>query len=1092
MADEDLRGDAVHKNDDEPHQQAEDLATEHAVLSLHVQARDGETVSEEAGDAKGHAPGNESDAGSAEAAFAALVLACSDALCIIQDGFIKFVNPAGEELTGYSHEELQTMFFAELTHPDDLEELTRVYLRRLRGDSARRRHRFRMVTSEREVKWVESSSTSIRWEGQPAVLSTLRDVTESVGTENGLRQAHEELRQRLEKRTAELQQTEAELRAIIENTPNVAIQRYDHKGGVLSWNGASEQIFGWTADEAVGKTLDQLMHTREETAAFMKAFIQIEQTNRPVGPSESHFLRRDGSDGYCLSTLFAIPGQNNGACFVRVEVDITDHKKAREALLQSEEYRRLTWDTSPEAQAIIRLDDATFIDVNEGHVSLTGYARDELLGRSSLELPFWEDPKDCETLMGNVIQHGHVRNFETRIRRKSGEAQAALASAGLMVRDGRPHLFLITKNIEDLKRAELALLESEQKYRLVAENVSDVIWMVDLELKMTYVSPSVERISGWTVSEWIALKPEKLFTPSSLAVVRKVLADELSLQNSSGMNCHRSRTVQLEQYRKDGTTYWTEVTGRFLYDDTQRPVSVIGVTRDISEQRTSEEQLNRLFAAVEHAGESILILDAHGAILYANPAFEATTGYSVEEATGTVPDILRGGRQNSSLYEDIWSTIQVGKTWRGRFTNRKKDETAYEETATISPIKDEIGNAVNYVMVCRDLTSEVLLQKQLVQAQKMEAIGTLAGGIAHDFNNLLQAILGYSDLLLMNKGAGHPDKKKLEVIRHAARDGADLVTRILTFSRKGDTKMRPLDLNQEVRRVENLLRRTLPRMIQIDLSLAENLRVITADPAQIEQVILNLGVNAQHAMPEGGRLHIETDNVTVSGEYLRAQLGAKPGEYVLLSVSDTGVGINPDIMDRIFEPFFTTKHNGEGTGLGLAMVHGIVAQHGGYTRCYSEPGMGTSFQMYFPVSETEFVADPALTREMPAFGKETILLVDDDDRVREMARQMIEMGGYKVLPARSGEEALEIYTSKRDEISLVILDLIMPGMGGKLCLEELLRIDRQACVVVASGYSSTRLGLSPKQYGARGFISKPYDAKGLFGVIRQVLDHGHI
>jgi CheY-like chemotaxis protein len=245
-------------------------------------------------------------------------------------------------------------------------------------------------------------------------------------------------------------------------------------------------------------------------------------------------------------------------------------------------------------------------------------------------------------------------------------------------------------------------------------------------------------------------------------------------------------------------------------------------------------------------------------------------------------------------------------------------------------------------------------------------------------------------------------------------------------------------------------------------------------------------------MPNGGQILIETKNLSLSDAYLRKHLGARPGDYVLVTVSDTGVGMETELLDRIFEPFFTTKTNAGGTGLGLSIVHGIVSQHGGYIRCYSEPGKGTSFKIYFPVSASELIPDLTMTREMPAFGTETILVVDDDDRVREMGRQMIEIGGYKVLCASSGEEALEMYTSHRGEISLIILDLIMPGMGGSRCLEELIRIDPDVAVLVASGYSENGLRVREQLAGARGFIRKPYDAIDILIAIRKVLDEGNL
>jgi CheY-like chemotaxis protein/two-component sensor histidine kinase len=317
-----------------------------------------------------------------------------------------------------------------------------------------------------------------------------------------------------------------------------------------------------------------------------------------------------------------------------------------------------------------------------------------------------------------------------------------------------------------------------------------------------------------------------------------------------------------------------------------------------------------------------------------------------------------------------------------------------------------------------------------------------------------------------------------------------LVSRILTVSKKAESKARPMDLNDAIRRAMKLIRRTIPRMIDIKLALGKDLRIIDADPAQVQQILLNLAVNARQAMPDGGRLLIETSNVSLSDEYLRAHIGAKPGPHVVLIVSDNGVGIQPEFIDRIFEPFFTTKLNGEGTGLGLAMVHGIVSQHGGYIRCYSEPGRGTSFRMYFPVSASEVGLEPTTTRDMPAFGSETILLVDDDHRVRDMANQLIKMGGYRVLTAQSGEQALAVYAREGSDISLVILDLNMPGMGGRRCLEELLRMDPNVKVLVASGYSSNGISQEDKGAGARGFISKPYDAKAILGAIRNVLDRG--
>lgn len=633
-------------------------------------------------------------------------------------------------------------------------------------------------------------------------------------------------------------------------------------------------------------------------------------------------------------------------------------------------------------------------------------------------------------------------------------------------------------------RTQLELRQSNDLLRTIIETAPTAIIGLDLDGNVCTVwNRAAEKMLGWSADEVMG-RPLPSVPEAAREEFRGFRDQILSGKTLEGVEARRQR--------RNGAPIDYSIYASPLHDANGQITGNIAVMVDISERKRSEEHLRRLFTAVENAGEAIVVTDSEAAIVYVNPAFVQTTGYSSEEALGNNPRILKSGKHDSAFYREMWDTLLNGQVWRGRLINRKKDGTLYEETATISPIKDESGRIVNYVAVKRDVTGEALLQKQLLFAQKMEAIGTLAGGIAHDFNNLLQVILGYSDLLLMRKESGDRGRKKLEVIQQTARDGAELVGRILTFSRKAEWKVRPTDLNQEIVKAEPLLRRTLPRMIGIKLVLASHLWIVDADPAQIEQVLLNLAVNAQHAMPDGGQLLIETRNMSLSDEYIRTQMGGKVGKHVLLTLSDTGVGMKPEVMDRIFEPFFTTKANGEGTGLGLAMVHGIVTQHGGHIRCYSELGAGTSFKIYLPVSASELVSDFGLSREMPEFGTETILLVDDDDVVEAMAREMIEMGGYKVLTARSGEEALETYNAFRDEIALVIMDLIMPGMGGKKCLEKLTKIDPNVKVLVASGYPSDRISRDLEGSRAKGFISKPYDARDVLTAIRQILDRGHL
>jgi len=980
------------------------------------------------------------------------------------EGRLTFISSRGFELFGYSHEDFERGMYAnQVIAPEHL------------GYAL---HNIERVLSGEYLGGTDY--TAIRKDGTtfPAFIHTLpmRQGDEVIG----LRGIVVDMTAR-KKAEEKLREIEHLYRSVIDNIEEV-FYRSDNQGKLLMGSPSGARLFGYeTVDEMIGLPLDSFW---VDPLDREKLLAKIRQ-HGSAKDFEAILKRKDGSTfiasfttHFCRDETGKILGTQG---IIR---DVTSRKEAERQVMRSEERLRLAWDTSPDALSISKMEDGTYVDVNEGYFLLTGYTRDEVIGKSALELPFWADPSDRQPFVEQLKQHGKVRNFETRLRRKGGEIRSILVSAGVMMWYGEPHLLAVTKDIEDLKRAEAALSESEATLRSLLQAAPIGIGHVSSDRRLGWTNKVLTRMLGYSRKE-LEGQSSRILYPCEEEYLR------VGGVRHPDIITRGTGSVETRFKRKDGTELDVLVSASAIVPGDLSHGLVFTVT-DITERKVAEQELKRLGAAVEQAGEAILVTDPDGAILYVNPAFELATGYSRHEVLGKNPRFLKSGKHDRKFYQEMWETLLAGQVWRGRFTNKRKDGKLYEETATISSIKDENGRIVNYVGVKRDVTGESLLQKQLVHAQKMEAIGTLAGGMAHDFNNLLQAILGYSDLLLMKKGADDPDRKKLEVIQHAARDGADLVSRILTFSKKGESRTRPVDLNEEIRKAQRLLRRTVPRMIEIKLVLEKDLHVIDADPAQIEQVLLNLAINAQHAMPSGGQILIETSNVSLSDEYVRSHLGAKPGKYVLLTFSDTGSGISPEVLDRVFEPFFTTKANGEGTGLGLAMVHGIISRHGGYIRCYSEPGIGTSFKMYFPISEHEAIQDLAFTREMPAFGTETILLVDDDDRVRRVGRQMIEMGGYTVMTARSGEEAVEVFLEMKNEISLVILDLIMPGMGGKRCLEELLRIDPTVRILLASGYSSNGLWMHKEESGARGWINKPYDAKDILAAIRKVLDVGYL
>jgi PAS domain S-box-containing protein len=503
--------------------------------------------------------------------------------------------------------------------------------------------------------------------------------------------------------------------------------------------------------------------------------------------------------------------------------------------------------------------------------------------------------------------------------------------------------------------------------------------------------------------------------------------------------------------------------------------------------RESEENYRTILENIE---DSYYEVDLAGNLTFFNESACRILGYTRDELIGMnnrEHTTEENAKKNFRTFSEVYRTGVPAKGFDWEIV--RKDGTKRSIESSVSLIKNEAGQPIGFRGIVRDITERKELETQLRQAQKMEALGTLAGGIAHDFNNLLQAISGYTQLLLWGKSEDDSGTHELKEIERAAGRAAALIRQLLAFSRKVEGERRPVNLNQEIMDVEKVLQRTIPKMIDIEIGLSKELRTVRADPIQMEQILLNLGSNAADAMPEGGKLRIESQNASLDDDYCRNHLGAVSGEYVLLTVTDTGHGMDQETVQHIFEPFFTTKEIGKGTGLGLASVYGIVKSHGGYISCYSEVGRGTTFKIYLPAIEdrdgkSERPADKAL----PRGGIETILVVDDELSIREFAERILQRFGYQVLLARSGEEALEVYQGRKDGIDLVILDLGMPGIGGYACLRELLKTDPSARVMIASGYAIDARMKEIMKSGAAGYIGKPYQFRELLAKVRDVLD----
>ena len=492
-------------------------------------------------------------------------------------------------------------------------------------------------------------------------------------------------------------------------------------------------------------------------------------------------------------------------------------------------------------------------------------------------------------------------------------------------------------------------------------------------------------------------------------------------------------------------------------------------------------------AAIEQMVEMLVITDCDGRILYCNPAFEKITGYSKNETVGQNPRFLQSGKHTAEFYGQLWSTIKQGGVWKGRLINRKKDATLYDQDSTISPIRDASGEITGFVALNLDVTEKLELERQYLEAQKLESVGRLAGGLAHDFNNLLTVINGYADFLVHQLNVDDLSRHYAEEIGKAGAHAASLTKQLLAFSRKQVIQPRVLDLNHAIRGAVPMLQRLISEDIGLETHLDSFSGRVMADPEQIHQIIMNLVINARDAMPDGGRIDIQTSDIDLSEDASRRHPEARPGSYVLMSVTDTGHGMAETVRPRIFEPFFTTKEVGKGTGLGLSTVYGIVRQSGGWIELWSEVGVGTSFNVYLPQNTGYVIPEPPAIGARPERGGETILLVEDHDAVRSYTRDALEKWGYRVVAASNGDQAIRVATDCAEEIHLLLTDVVMMGMNGHELSQRLISLRPNLKVVFLSGHTSDVLARRGLPDGM-AFLQKPFSPDEIAAKVRKALD----
>ena len=503
--------------------------------------------------------------------------------------------------------------------------------------------------------------------------------------------------------------------------------------------------------------------------------------------------------------------------------------------------------------------------------------------------------------------------------------------------------------------------------------------------------------------------------------------------------------------------------------------------------RTADE-LRRFEIAFEQTVEAIVITDTYGLIQYANPAWYTITGCSRGQTIGKPFPFLEGADAESPS-PGIWPMLLSGRVWSGPLTGTRPDGTEFHADSSMTPVRDEAGNIVHIVAVMNDITERIAVENQLQQAQKMEAIGQLAGGIAHDFNNLLQVIRGYVQLILHHQQTQEPLRDHLEKVEAACDRASELIHQLLTFGRRQVLRPVTLDLNRVIDNLLRMLHRLLGEHIELQFLPAADLATIEADATQIEQILINLCVNARDAMPQGGSIHIRTENLRIDRRHRKSEL--RPGNYVRLIVADNGIGIKEEHLPHIYEPFFTTKEVGRGTGLGLATVYGIVRRHEGRIQVETGPGRGATFTIDLPASSAAHQEEIEMPVELDdGNGGETILIAEDDEMVRKLGVSILSGAGYRTLVARDGQEAVEIYRNNGRRIDLILMDIVMPRMTGRQAFEAIREIDPSARVLFCTGYGMHLLDpqlLPGKDYH---LIHKPFKPRELLRRIRSLIDTG--
>ncbi|RKZ19584.1 hypothetical protein DRQ50_01750 [bacterium] len=739
--------------------------------------------------------------------------------------------------------------------------------------------------------------------------------------------------------------------------------------------------------------------------------------------------------------------------------------------------------------------------VNDAWLELLGYSADEVIGRWIGDFIAPEDLAQLAERFPRFLATGEVRRLAFSLRRKDGTPIRVEVDGRVEDKpDGTPlrtHCLLHDVSALHTSREQLQHLFENAPVGLWAEDFSAVKaaldelrnrGVTDLDAHLRGDPGELQRLASLVRVVDVNQAVLDLHGATSREQLLSSISDTFTAKSFEGFhrevvalfNGARECTVESELRTFDGEV--RPVLARILLDPqfTDWSVAYVAIT-DLTDAKANA----LLNTAMEQAAEIIMVTDCEGVIQYINPAFTRITGYERGEALGRNVNFLRSDLMDDDYFRRMWATLTAGRVWSGPMTNRRKDGSLYEEEATISPVRDRTGQVIAYVAVKRDVTRERDLEQRLVQSQKLEAVGQLAGGIAHDFNNILQAMTTSLEFAADETQPPETRLQDLGILHRAVERATVLTQRLLTFSRGQTLKLDEVAVDQLLEHMLEMMRRLIAANIVLDYRPGADKEILRADFGQLEQVLVNLCVNARDAMPDGGTITVETDVVTVSEEEIGSHPWAEAGDYVTITVSDTGCGMDAGVLKQIYEPFFSTKDTGRGTGLGLSVVYGAVKKHGGFLRTDSTPGEGSSFVVHLPRGKPGGVTrkETRPSREVRG-GYETILVAEDDPMVLTSVHRILERGGYEVVTATDGIEACALVQATPDRFALVLLDIMMPNLGGREAAQRIATLAPDTAILFSSGYSS---GVFDDETDHPEVLRKPYDGNQLLSRVRTAI-----